>query len=285
MTPTQSFNEDQRARWNGTDGEYWTMNQDRLDRTLAPVTEPLLAFAAPRAGSTVLDVGCGCGATSIKLARAVGPTGRVVGIDLSEPMLALAAERLRRFANATCLFGDAAELPLRDFGAELIVSRFGVMFFGDPVAAFANLRTGLAADGRLRFACWRPIEENPWLQIPLHAVYEHAPHLPRPDPEEPGPFAFGDIARVKRILAAAGFTEPSFIPLDIQMDLAAGGTLEDAVTQSSAMGPAKRALVDQPDDVREAAIASIRRALTPYASAAGVTLPGAVWLVAAERAG
>ena len=283
MTLVQSFNEDQRTRWNGSDGEYWTRQQDRLDRTLAPVTGPLLAFAAPRSGSIVMDVGCGCGATTIELAYAVGPSGRVVAIDLSVPMLALAAERLRKFANGSCLLGDAAELPLRDLGAELIVSRFGVMFFGDPVAAFANLRTGLAAGGRLRFACWRPIDENPWLQIPLHAVYEHAPRLPKPNPEEPGPFAFADAARVTRILMAAGFTEPSFTPLDIQMDIAAGGTLEDAVAQSSAMGPAKRALADQPDDIRAAAIESIRRVLTPYASAAGVKLPGAVWLVAADR--
>jgi len=283
MTPDQLFNEEQRARWNGIDGEYWTSHQDRLDRTLAPVTAPLLAFAAPRAGSTVMDVGCGCGATTLELARAVGPSGRVLGLDVSGPMLALAAERLRAFANTTCMLGDAAELPLRDLGADLIVSRFGVMFFGDPVAAFANLRTGLAAGGRLRFACWRPIKENPWLQIPLHAVYEHAPRLPKPEPEEPGPFAFGDPARVTRILTAAGFTAPSFTPLDIQIDISAGGTLEDAVIQSSAMGPAKRALADQPDEVRAAALESIRRVLTPHASAAGVKLPGAVWLVAADR--
>ncbi len=193
-------------------------------------------------------------------------------------------ERLRLFANATGMLGDAAELPLRDLGAELIVSRFGVMFFGDPVAAFANLRTSLVASGRIRFACWRPINENPWLQIPLNAVYEHAPRLPKPEPEEPGPFAFADTARVTRILTAAGFTAPSFTPLDIQMDLAAGGTLEDAVFQSSAMGPAKRALADQPDDIRVAAVESIRRALKPYASAGGVNLPAAVWLVAADKA-
>jgi SAM-dependent methyltransferase len=244
---------------------------------------PLVSFAAPRAGSAVLDVGCGCGTTTIEFARSVGPSGRVVGIDLSAPMLALAAERLRGFANTTCLLGDAAQLPLLDLGAELIVSRFGVMFFGDPVAAFANLRTSLVPGGRLRFACWRPIHENPWLQIPLHAVYEHAPRLPKPDPEEPGPFAFGDPTRVTRILTAAGFTAPRFTPLDMEMDIAAGGTLEDAVVQSSAMGPAKRALADQPDDIRAAATESIRRALTPHASAAGVRLPGAVWLVAADR--
>ncbi len=141
MTPAQGFNEEQRTRWNGVDGEYWVSYQDRLDRTLAPVTGPLLELAAPRAGSTVIDVGCGCGVTTIELARAVGPSGRVVGLDVSEPMLApFAKERLRPFPNATCLLGDAAELPLGDLNAELIVSRFGVMFFGDPVVAFANLR-------------------------------------------------------------------------------------------------------------------------------------------------
>jgi len=281
MTPAQQFNEAQRERWNGIDGEFWVRQQDRLDRTLAPVTGPLLAFAAPRSGSTVIDVGCGCGATTIELARTVGPSGRVIGLDISEPMLSLATTRLREFPNATTMLGDAADLPLSDLNAELIVSRFGVMFFGDPVAAFANLRTGLAPGGRVRFACWRPISENPWLQIPLHAVYEHAPRLPKPEPEEPGPFAFADTDRVTRILTSAGFTAASFTPLDIQWDIAAGGTLDDAVMQSSEMGPAKRALADQPDDIRVAALDSVRRALAPYASPSGVTLPAAIWLVAA----
>lgn len=285
MTPAQAWNDDQRALWNGADAEYWVREQERMDRTLAPVTGPLLSFAAPVAGSTVLDVGCGCGTTTIELARAVGPAGRVVGLDLSEGMLGLAKERLRAFDNATCMLGDAAELPLEGIGAELIVSRFGVMFFGDPVAAFANLRRALIPGGRLRFACWRPIGENPWLQIPLHAVYEHVPRMAKPAPEEPGPFSFGDTARVERILKGAGFTGISFTPLDVQIDLAPGGTLEDAVSQSSSMGPAKRALKDQPDDVRAAAVESIRRGLAPHASPSGVKLAGAVWLVAANREG
>lgn len=283
MTPAQAFNEDQRTRWNGIDGEYWVRQQEQLDQTLAPVTGPLLAFAEPQAASTVLDVGCGCGATTIELARAVGPSGRVIGVDISEPMLARAKERLSAFANTSCLIGDAADLPLQNFSAELIFSRFGVMFFGDPIVAFANLRTGLVSGGRLRFACWRSIHENPWLQVPLHAVYEHVPRLPKPDPEEPGPFSFADRARVTRLLTGAGFTPPSFTPLDIQLDLAAGGTVEDAALHSVGMGPCKRALADQSEDVRAAAIESIRRALSPYATAASVKLPAALWLVAADR--
>ncbi len=283
MTPAQTFNEYQRERWNGADGEYWRTNQDRMDRTLDPVNGPLFEFAAPRPGSTVIDVGCGCGTTTIRLADVVGPSGKVIGIDISEPMIELAKERSRELANLSFLLGDAAGLSLDGTGAELMISRFGVMFFGDPAAAFANIRRALAPGGRLRFACWRPIQENPWLQVPLHAVYEHVPRLPKPEPEEPGPFAFADTERVQRILTAAGFRGVSLTPLDVPMDVAAGGNLDDAVFQSAAMGPTKRALADQPDAIRAAALESIRRALSPYASTSGVTLPGAVWLVAAER--
>ncbi|HYA18624.1 MAG TPA: class I SAM-dependent methyltransferase [Bryobacteraceae bacterium] len=277
MTPAQTFNQDQYARWNGFDGEYWVRQQARLDRTLEPVLAPLVEFAAPKPNETVLDIGCGCGATTIEFACRAA---RVIGIDISEPMLALAAERLRPFPNAGLRHGDAAALPLSDIAADLIVSRFGVMFFGDPVAAFTNLRTALVPGGRLRFACWRSISENPWLQIPLHAAYEHVPRLPKPDPEEPGPFAFADTERVTRILTAAGFSTPSFTKLDIRMHV--GSDLESAVRQSTEMGPAKRALADQPEDLRNAAIESIRRALASYVTPAGVTLSGAVWLVGAE---
>jgi ubiquinone/menaquinone biosynthesis C-methylase UbiE len=284
MTPAQAFNEEQRARWNGADGEMWARHYDRMDRVLGPINSPLLAFAAPAAGSAVIDVGCGCGGPTIELARMVGPSGRVIGLDISEPMLARAKERTREYPNTTFLLGDAAELPLDNLRADLIVSRFGVMFFGDTVAAFSNLRKGLAPGGRLRFACWRPIQENPWLQIPLHAVYEHVPRLPKPATDEPGPFSFADPERVTRILMAAGFSTPSFTPLDVRLDLAAGGTLADAAVNASENGPARRALTGQPDDIRARAVESIGRALAPYASPRGVELAGAVWLVAAQRA-
>jgi SAM-dependent methyltransferase len=283
MTPAEAFNQEQYARWNGGDGECWSREQERLDRILAPILEPLLEFAAPAAGSVVMDIGCGCGATTVELARRVRPEGRVIAIDISEPMLARAKERLSGHANTTFRQGDAAMLPLDDLHADLAISRFGVMFFGDPVAAFANLRTGLAPGGRLRFVCWRAIQENPWLQIPLHAVYEHVPRLPKPGPEDPGPFSFADTARVTRILTGAGFSAPTFTRLDVPMDLAAGGALEDAVRHSAETGPARRALDGQPDEIRSLAMDSIRRALAPLVSPQGVRLPCAAWLVGANR--
>ncbi|PWU08933.1 MAG: SAM-dependent methyltransferase [Terriglobia bacterium] len=284
MTPAQTYNEDQRTFWNGINGEYWARNQDRMDRILAPMNGPLLDFAAPAAGSAVVDVGCGCGATTVALASRVGPAGRVTGIDISEPMLGRARERLREHSNTTFLLGDAADLSLKNLGAELIVSRFGVMFFGDPVAAFSNLRTALVPGGRIHFACWRPIPENPWLQVPLHAAYEHVPRLPKPGPEEPGPFSFADPERVTRILIAAGFGMPTFRPLDIELDIAAGGTLEDAAIHAVEIGPTRRALAEQPEEIQALALESIRRALAPYAAPDGVKLSGAVWLVGAGRA-
>ena len=188
MTQAKSFNEEHRTLWNGGDGEYWVRQQDSMDRTLSPVIEPLLAFAAPRTGSTVIDVGCGCGATTIELAQAVRPGGRVIALDVSEPMLNLARERVQSFGNTECLLGDAAELPLRKFAADLIVSRFVVMFFVDPAAAFSNLRTALSPVGRLRFDCWRTFDDIPWLLVPCQAVYEHAPVFRNPTPKSPAPF-------------------------------------------------------------------------------------------------
>jgi SAM-dependent methyltransferase len=283
MTPAEAFNQEQYARWNGGDGECWSREHERLDRILSPILEPLVEFAAPGAGSAVLDIGCGCGATTLELARRVGAEGCVIAVDISEPMVARAKERLSGYPNTTFRLGDAAVVRLDDLHADLAVSRFGVMFFGDPVAAFANLRTGLAPRGRLRFVCWRAIQENPWLQIPLHAVYEHVPRLPKPGPEEPGPFSFAYTERVTRILTEAGFSSPSFTPLDIPMDLAAGGALEDAVQHSAGTGPARRALDGQPDEIRSLAMDSIRRALAPFVSPHGVKLSCAAWLVAANR--
>jgi SAM-dependent methyltransferase len=289
MTPLQTFNEEQRARWNGVDGQYWAREQDKLDQMLAPVLTALLEFAEPAEGSTVLDIGCGCGVTTVELARMVGPRGKVVGLDVSEPMLEVAKARLAAFPQAECWLGDAMEVPVAGLEAELLVSRFGVMFFGDPVAAFRNLRTGLKTGGRVRFACWQAMAVNPWMQVPLEAVYRYVPRLPAAGPEDPGPYSFGDPARVTRILTAAGFSAPRFKGLDIQIDLAAGGApggfLEDAVEQVSHLGPPKRALLDQPVELREKAVGAIREALGAYVSADGVRLPGAIWLVEAEREG
>ena len=282
MTAPQTFAQQQWERWNGVDGEHWKQEHERLERFLSPITGPLLTFAAPAAGSSVIDAGCGCGETTVALARAVGASGHVIGLDLSEPMLGVAKRRLQEFANAECILGDAATARVEGKRADLLFSRFGVMFFADPVAAFANLRKGLKRGGRVRFACWRTLKENAWQKVPLDAIFEHVPRPPKPEPEEPGPFSFGKPERVTRILTAAGFAKPSFTLLDVELDLAGGGGLDDAVQHLSQLGSVRRTMADQPEEARAAAIGALRKALAPYVSAGGVKLPAAVWLVATE---
>jgi SAM-dependent methyltransferase len=271
--------------WNGPGGERWAMQQAMTDRLLAEVATLAIEAAAPRAGETVIDVGCGGGTTSRILAGLVGVSGRVVGIDVSGPLLRLARQTANLPANLEFRVADAASAPLENLAADLVFSRFGVMFFGDPAAAFANLRRGMRSGGRLAFACWRTPRENPWMMVPLQAAYRHAPRLPELGPEDPGPFSFADPARVRRILEAAGFRDIAMQPGNLAFDLAQGGGLAAAVGFATAVGPASRAMEEQPEETRRAAAEAIREALAPFAAGGGVALAGAIWLVAAVNPG
>ena len=282
MSDARDGNAEQIAFWNGPGGASWVAGQVRMDATLAPVADAVIAHAEVRTGERVLDIGCGCGATALALADAVGPEGRVTGLDVSAPMLGLARTRAAGRANVDWVLEDATTHGFAPASADLLFSRFGVMFFDDPVAAFANLRTALAPGGRVAFACWRPFDQNPWMQLPLRAVTTVVPPLPRPGPDEPGPFAFGDTARVTRILTAAGFAPPRFEPFDFHMTLGDGSGLEAAVEQGITMGPAARALQDQPDNVRANAKVALSAALGPFLEAGTVRLPAAVWLVSTK---
>ena len=264
--------------WNGPAGLRWREHQERQDELLRPVSERLGAAAAAMPGEHVIDVGCGAGASAIDIASQVAPDGEVVGVDVSAPLLERARERAGalpvRFVHA-----DAAAHPLKPGWADLIVSRFGVMFFADPALAFRNLRHGLRAGGRIAFAAWREAKLNPWIDTPLRAAANHAPPLPEPGPEDPGPFAFADPARVRRILDEAGFVDVDLEPHGLELDIAVGQGLDAAVRAALAIGPASRLLQDQSEEVRAAAAASIRAALAPHAQGGRVPLAGAIWIV------
>jgi SAM-dependent methyltransferase len=284
MADPEQFNADQLAFWNGPGGHTWVARQEHTDITLAPVAEALLVLAAPRAGERVLDVGCGCGATTLELARAVGPTGRVVALDISAPMLAEGKARAETagITNVDWLQADAATAALDEF--DLLVSNFGLMFFGDPVAAFAHLRRAANPGARTAFVCWRPLAENPWMEVPMRAVSPHVPPRPKADPQAPGMFAFADPQRVSHILTAAGWAPPRLDKLDLDLDIAAGRGLEEAVVQSTQIGAVNSWLRGQPAEVFTAAVASIREALATYLDGASVCLPGAMWLVSSAPA-
>ena len=275
-------NADQIAFWNGPAGQHWTDRQPMQDLLLAPVSQILIDRAGARPGERVLDVGCGCGATTIAFAERVAPSGLAFGVDISVPMLARARQLAPKGLPLDFVLADATVHPFDPAGFELLASRFGVMFFAEPVVAFANMRRALAPSGRLAFACWREPRDNPWMMTPLQAVYQHVPKLPQLGPEDPGPFAFASEQRVQRILGAAGFSQVAMEPCDLALDLAIGRGLEAAIETALEIGPSRRALEGHPPAVQEAAKNSIRGALTPFARGQSVPLPASIWIVTAR---
>jgi SAM-dependent methyltransferase len=276
------LNADQIAYWNGPGGQHWTDRQQAQDTLLAPVSEILIDRAKAKAGERIVDVGCGCGATAIAFAQKVGPTGHVRGIDISAPMLARARQLAPSGMPVDFILGDATVYPFVSASFDLLVSRFGVMFFAEPAVSFANLRGALRPTGRLTFACWREPRDNPWIMMPLQAVYKHAPKLPQLGPDDPGPFAFASEARVNRILGEAGFSKIAMEPFNLTLDVAIGRGLEAAVEAALEIGPASRALAERPPDVVAAATVSIREALTAFVRGQSVPLAAAIWIVTAS---
>jgi SAM-dependent methyltransferase len=276
------LNADQIAYWNGPGGQHWTDRQQHQDVLLAPVSDILIDRARAKAGERIIDVGCGCGATTIALAQKVGPTGHVFGVDISAPMLARARQVAPAGLAVDFVLADATVYPFDPASSDLLVSRFGVMFFAEPALSFANLRKALRPSGRLAFACWREPRDNPWLLAPLQAAYKHVPKLPQLGPEDPGPFSFAAEQRVHRILGESGFSRVAMEPCSLSLDVAVGRGLDAAVESALEIGPASRALEGQPSDLRAAATRSIREVLAPFARGNTVPLGASIWIVTAS---
>jgi len=283
MQPASDANADQIAYWNGPAGRRWVQRQEEQDALLAPVAEVLLDRAAARAGEFVLDIGCGWGGLAADLARRVAPEGRVLGLDVSEVMLARARELLPQGLPLELARGDATVYPFEPGRADLLFSRFGVMFFADPARAFANMRRGLRSGARVAFACWREPRANPWLMLPLQEAYRHVPRLPEVGPDDPGAFSFASEPRVRDILGRAGFAAVHLEPVGLSLDLAVDGGLDAAVGTAVGIGPTSRALEGQPAELQAAAVESIRAALAKHRIANRVELAAAIWIVTASN--
>jgi SAM-dependent methyltransferase len=273
-----STDEDWITYWNESGGAVWVALQSLLDKQLAPLGEEVMRSLDLKAGEHVLDVGCGCGDTSLRLAERVGPGGAVLGVDVSAPMLAVA----RRAAEAS---GSGAAFRVADAGSDdlgehvfdAVFSRFGVMFFADPAAAFSNIRASIKPGGRLGFVCWRQLDDNAWMNAPLRAAAAHLPAPPESDPLAPGPFAFADGDRVRRILADAGFSAIKVRRFDTAVG---GNSLEDSLRLALGMGPLGKLLRENPE-ARPKASEAVRRLLEGYATPDGILLPASVWIVGA----
>jgi SAM-dependent methyltransferase len=275
-----SANQDQIKFWNEAAGENWTQLQTTMDRNLSAIHAAVMAFATPAPGMAVLDIGCGTGTTTLALADSVGLAGRVTGLDVSAPMLGLAKQRAQGRGNIDFVLADASA---QDFSAEydLLFSRFGVMFFDDPVAAFGNLREALKPGRRLAFVCWRTPTENAWASAPMMAAKPFLTEAPPPDPLAPGPFAFADPARVQDILVQAGFGDIRIEKFDGIMPM--GRVLDLAAAQTLQIGPLSRVIGDADDAARQKIVAAVRGALGKFVTPDGeIAPPVACWLVTAK---
>lgn len=275
-------NADQIAYWNGPNGQRWTDRQAEQDVLLAPVTQALIDRAAVRQGERIIDVGCGCGGTSMALASRVAPAGFVLGVDISGPMLSRARQLAAKGLPVDFVLADATVYPFDPGSFDLLVSRFGVMFFAEPAVSFSNLRRALRPSGRMAFACWREPRENPWMMAPLQAIYQHVPKLPPQGPEDPGPFAFASEERVHRIIGEAGFKKIGMEPVALAFDIAIGRGLDAAVQAAMQIGPGSRALDGHPPETRAAAAKSVKETLAPFVRGDNVPLAGSIWIVTAQ---
>lgn len=273
--------------WNDSAGPVWVAQQEKMDAQIGPLGALARERAAIRVGERVLDVGCGCGGTTLEIAHDVGATGQVVAVDISRPMLEHAKQRARdagldgriafRLDDAQVAAFDAASV-------DLVYSRFGVMFFADPVAAFANLRRALKPGGRLAFVCWQPRDKNPWLVAPAIAAARHMQFPTPPAPDAPGPFAFGDAARVRGILESAGFAKVAHEAVNRPMRLA-GDTLEDALELYQQIGPLGAALREaNPSEAQRALVLdAVRTVLESFRTPRGFEAEAGAWIVTAQR--
>lgn len=277
-----SGNDEQIEFWNSRAGETWVEAQEQMDLMLAPLSALALDAAAPQPGERAIDVGCGCGDTSLAIANR---GAAVWGVDISAPMLARAKTRAEGMKDVAFTETDAATQSYTP-DHDLVFSRFGVMFFADPVAAFANIKTGLTPSGRLVFVCWQAAAANAWLSIAGRAVQ---PFLPEADPEAdpvnpraPGPFAFADATYLETILASAGYANIDIA--SVTPTLHVGDDMDDAMRFQSRIGPLSRVLAELDDAQRKAALDAARAALAEHETAAGIDLISAAWVVSARPA-
>ena len=278
MDDVRQGSEDQTALWNAPRCA-WVEAQETVDRMYKPIEDLLVDVVMAGSPRRVLDVGCGTGATTLAIARRLGATGECVGADISEPMLDAARARADR-AGTPAIFiradGETHPFDLSSFDA--IMSRFGVMFFGDSVRAFANLRRAARSGGALRFVAWRSAEENPFMTTAERAAAPLMPNLPPRVPDAPGQFAFANARRVRDILAETGWAEIDIQAVDFECTLPEA----ELTWHATRFGPLGRVVHEADDRTRARVIDAVRAAFEPYVHGTEVRFIAACWMAAAR---
>ncbi|HEY0872824.1 MAG TPA: class I SAM-dependent methyltransferase [Vicinamibacterales bacterium] len=279
MDAAHPTNDVQMALWNGPAGCAWVESQALLDQVLRPFEDLLVGAVPAGRGGRVLDVGCGTGSTTLAVARRLGPNGSCTGIDISEPMIAAARARAEREATAASfLQGDAQIHAFEPAVFDLIISRFGVMFFDDAVQAFGNLRRAANDEASLRFIAWRSAAENPFMTTAERAAAPLLPDLPVRRPDGPGQFAFADRQRIYSILEESGWVDVDVRPIDIVCTMLE----KELVPYLTRLGPVGLILREADERTRTQVVETIRAAFDPYVHGAEVRFTAACWVVSAR---
>jgi SAM-dependent methyltransferase len=281
MTDSAIMSPEQHRFWNELKGGLWVDLQPRIDGMLAPFGDRAMDALRLRPGEKVLEIGCGTGTTTLAIAERVGGAGEILAADISHPMLQKAIARAAAIPEHPITFVEA-DAQVHGFPAahfDAVYSRFGVMFFDDPVAAFVNIRSAVKPGGRLAFVCWADRKDNPWVRVPTGAARALLEIPPPPPDDAPGQFSFEKEARVRQILGDSGW---SYVALDrFDIDHSIGSDLDDAVAYICQMGPMSEPFAQADDTTKAAAAAAIRNALEPYAGPGGVRLGFSSWIVTA----
>lgn len=279
-------NEEQIAHWNGKAGKDWALRDAQMSRLLAPFSDALVDHANMQGAKAALDIGCGSGSQTLAVARHLGPDARVLGVDISAPLLEVAEGRLRSDEHAAehvrFLRADASSHHFGLNTCDLLFSRFGVMFFDDPAVAFTHLRGASTVGGRLVFCCWQALADNDFVALPLEAAMSVLPPLPRPEPNAPGPFAFADADYLEGLLAKAGWTSIGIEAQRVPMRWAGEG-LSNTVQEMVNAGPIGGLLAETSDVDRAAIYATSEKLLAPFYHDHALQLESAVWMVTAQN--
>jgi SAM-dependent methyltransferase len=281
MAVSGETDNEQARLWNGPAGRAWVETQELLDHMYKPLEDRLVQAVAARSARCVLDIGCGTGSTTLAVARQLGPEGRCIGVDISEPMIAAARARAERdHVPASFIVGDAQVQAFEPSSIDMLVSRFGVMFFDDPIRAFGNLRRAATDDAALWCIAWRSATENPFMTTAERAAAPLLLNLPPRRPGAPGQFAFADAQRVHRILDASGWADIDIQPMNVDCAFPETGL----IGYLTRLGPVGLALQEADDQTRQRVIAAVRPAFAPYVHGTEVRFSAACWAIHA-RAG
>jgi SAM-dependent methyltransferase len=280
MAEAPQVNQDQATMWNEKSGPVWVEMQSTLDAMLAPFGTLLIEHGVRDDARSVLDIGCGAGWTTFAAARRVGPKGTCVGADISAPLLELANQRARAegLNNVSFVRADAQTHAFEPNRFDAVISRFGVMFFDDPVAAFTNIRRAARSDALLTFVSWRSPAENPFMTTAARAAAPYLPSLPTPDPNAPGQFGLADSEKVRRILDTSGWKSIDTRAVDISSSVAK----HELLTYVTKLGPVGMALKEVDEQTRARTIAAVQAAFTPFVRDGAARFSSACWLVSAR---